>query len=202
MLGRAALSQPESNLLSVEFQNRERVAVTFDPDYVAGDKQYNGTFYSDPLYNQSQSDPHDIAVVVFDKPIRGITPAHLPTLGQFDRVAKDQQFTAVGYGGQEPVNQPGGPVIGYLDTREYAVSTFNAVGPGYLRLSQNPATGNGGTCYGDSGGPNFLGAGAAETDVIAGITITGDMLCKSTNVIYRLDTESARAFLGQFVAVP
>ncbi len=93
-------------------------------------------------------------------------------------------------------------MIGYLDTREYAVSTFNAVGPSYLRLSQNPATGNGGTCYGDSGGPNFLGAGATETDVIAGITITGDVFCKATNVIYRLDTESARAFLSQFVAVP
>ena len=54
------------------------------------------------------------------------------------------------YGGQEAVNQPGGPVIGYLDTREYSVSTLNAVGPSYLHLSQNPATGNGGTCYGDS----------------------------------------------------
>jgi hypothetical protein len=106
-------------------------------------------------------------------------------------------FTAVGYGGQESVNQPGGPVTGYLDTREYAVSTFNAVGPGYLRLSQNPARGNGGTCYGDSGGPNFLGARSTETDIIAGITITGNSLCKSTNVIYRLDTESACAFLDR-----
>src|SRR5215213_11333731 len=66
--------------------NGEQVAVTFDPDYVEGDKLYYGTFYSDPLYNQTQSDPHDIAVVVFDKPIRGITPAQLPTLGQFDQV--------------------------------------------------------------------------------------------------------------------
>ncbi len=110
-------------------------------------------------------------------------------------------FYSVGYGGQEAVNQPGGPVIGYLDTREYAVSTFNAVGPSYLRLSQNPATGNGGTCYGDSGGSNFLGAGSTETNIIAGITITGDALCKSTNVVYRLDTESARAFLSQFVTL-
>ena len=117
-------------------------------------------------------------------------------------MAKDQQLTAVGYGGQEAVNGPGGPVIGYLDTREYAVSTLNAVNPTWLRLSQNPATGNGGTCYGDSGGPSFLGAGRDETDVIAGITITGDSLCKSTNVIYRLDTESARAFLDDFVALP
>jgi secreted trypsin-like serine protease len=178
------------------------VYVTFDSEYTSKSRLYSGTFHSDPLYNLSQNDPHDIAVVVFDKPIKGIEPAQLPTLGQFDNVAKDQQFTAVGYGGQEAVNQPGGPVIGYLDTREYAVSTFNAVGPGYLRLSQNPATGNGGTCYGDSGGPNFLGAGSAETDIIAGITITGDSLCKSTNVIYRLDTESARAFLDDFVALP
>jgi hypothetical protein len=178
------------------------VYVTFASVYTSKSKLYSGTFYADPEFNQSQSDPHDIAVVVFDRPIRGIEPARLPTLGQFGAVAKDQQFTAVGYGGQEAVNQPGGPVIGYLDTREYAVSTFNAVGPSYLRLSQNPATGNGGACYGDSGGPNFLGAGSTETNIIAGITITGDALCKSTNVIYRLDTESARAFLDDFVALP
>ena len=180
----------------------EQVYVTFDSVYTSKSELYTGTFYADPLYNQSQNDPYDIAVVVFDKPIRGIQPAQLPTLGQFDSVAKDQQFTAVGYGGQEALNQPGGPVIGYLDTREYAVSTFNAVGPSYLRLSQNPATGNGGTCYGDSGGPNFLGAGSTETNIIAGITITGDALCKSTNVIYRLDTESAREFLKAFVTLP
>jgi secreted trypsin-like serine protease len=178
------------------------VTLTFESVYTSNSKLYEGTFYGDPLYNQSQSDPHDIAVVVLDKPIRDIVPAQLPTLGQFESVAKDQKFTAVGYGGQEALNQPGGPVIGHLNTREYAVSTFNALGPGYLHLSQNPATGNGGSCYGDSGGPNFLGAGSKETDIIAGITITGDALCKSTNVIYRLDTESARAFLAAHVALP
>jgi secreted trypsin-like serine protease len=179
-----------------------KVYVTFDSEYTSKSKLYSGTFYADPEFNQTQSDPHDIAVVVLDKPIRGIEPAQLPTLGQFDSVDKNRKFTAVGYGGQEAVNQPGGPVIGYLDRREYAVSTFNAVGPSYLRLSQNPATGNGGACYGDSGGPNFLGAGPTETNIIAGITITGDALCKSTNVIYRLDTESAREFLSQYVTVP
>jgi secreted trypsin-like serine protease len=76
------------------------------------------------------------------------------------------------------------------------------VGPGYLRFSQIPARGNSGTCYGDSGGPNFLGARSTETDIIAGITITGNSLCKSTNVIYRLATESACAFLDDFVALP
>jgi secreted trypsin-like serine protease len=59
-------------------------------------------------------------------------------------------------------------------------------------------TGNGGTCYGDSGGPNFLGTSQA----IAAITITGDAVCRSTNVVYRLDTESARGFLPQYVTLP
>ena len=48
------------------------------------------------------------------------------------------------------------------------------------------------------GGPNFLGT----TNIIAATTITGDAVCRSTNVTYRLDTGSARAFLGEFVALP
>jgi len=80
----------------------------------------------------------------------------------------------------------------------YSVSTFSALNKTFLRLSQNPSTGDGGTCYGDSGGPNFLG----NSRVIASITITGDAVCRATNVTYRLDTPSARAFLDEFVRLP
>jgi hypothetical protein len=58
------------------------------------------------------------------------------------------------------------------------------------------------TCRADSGGPNFLGAGAAETNIVAATTITGDFMCRATNVVYRLDTASARWFLGQYVTLP
>jgi hypothetical protein len=64
-----------------------RVTVTFDPDYKAGDKTYTGTWYADPLYDQKQSDPHDIAVVVFDKPIKGIVPARLPAADSLSNLA-------------------------------------------------------------------------------------------------------------------
>ena len=74
--------------------------------------------------------------------------------------------------------------------------------PSWLRISMNPARGDGGTCSGDSGGPNFLGAGAAETNIVAATTITGDLMCRATNVDYRMDTPSARAFLGQYVTLP
>ncbi len=179
-------------------EDGERVGVTFDTAYEAGDKVYYGTFEADPLYNQSQSDPHDIAVVVFDKPVRGITPAKLPKAGSLSNLSGTQTFTSVGYGAYEVTNGPGGHQYLYDDVRMMATGTLNSTNPSWLRISMNPSTGNGGTCYGDSGGPNFLGT----TQIIAAITITGDAVCRSTNVVYRLDTESARTFLAQYVELP
>jgi V8-like Glu-specific endopeptidase len=175
-----------------------RVTVTFDPDYQAGDKTYTGTWYADPLYDQKQNDPHDLAVVVFDKPIKGIVPARLPAEDSLSDLPGTQQFTPVGYGAYEVTNSPGGHQYLYNDVRMVATGTLNAINPAWLRISMNPSTGNGGTCYGDSGGPNFLGT----TDIVAATTITGDAICRSTNVTYRLDTPGARAFLAQFVALP
>lgn len=60
------------------------VYVTFASEYSPKAKLYSGTFYADPEYTNAQNIVHDIAVVVFDKPIQGITLAQLPTLGQFD----------------------------------------------------------------------------------------------------------------------
>jgi hypothetical protein len=181
-----------------------RVYVTFDEHADGKSKLLSGTYYADPLYNQAQSDPHDIAVVVLDNPVKGITPARLPKAGSLDALRVNDPFTPVGYGGQEPTNEigPGGDVITYLDSREYVTGSLNAVNPAWLRLSQNIHTGDGGTCYGDSGGPNFVGASRTETNVVGGTTITGDSLCKATNVIYRLDTDSARSFLSRFVKLP
>jgi V8-like Glu-specific endopeptidase len=76
-----------------------RVAVTFDSSYdPARGTTYWGTWHADPNYNQSQSDPHDLAVVVLDKNVRGVTPAQLPAAGSLSDLRSDQQFTSVGYG--------------------------------------------------------------------------------------------------------
>jgi V8-like Glu-specific endopeptidase len=180
-----------------------RVAVTFDTSYAyPSGTTYWGTWHADPSYDQKQSDPHDMAVVVLDKAVKGITPARLPAAGSLAGLSGDQQFTSVGYGAQAVTNGPGGKTYHYADIRYVSSGTLNSITPTWLRISQNPATGNGGTCYGDSGGPNFLGAGSGETNIVAGTTISGDTPCRSTNVDYRLDTASARAFLGQYVTLP
>jgi V8-like Glu-specific endopeptidase len=179
-------------------ENAEQVTVTFDTAYVAGDKVYDGTFNADPLYNHTQSDPHDIAVVVLDKAVKGITPARLPAAGSLSNLSSTQTFTSVGYGAYLVTNSPGGHQYLYNDVRMVATGTLNSTNANWLRISMNPATGNGGTCYGDSGGPNFLGT----TDIVAATTITGDAICRSTNVVYRIDTESARTFLAGYVPLP
>ncbi len=173
----------------------ERVLVTFDSDYEAGDRVYAGTFHADAQYPGPSSDVHDIAVVVLDSAVAGIAPARLPTANSLSRLPRDQRFTSVGYGAYEVTHQPGGHQYLYDDRRMVATGTLNATNKTWLRVSMNPSTGNGGTCYGDSGGPNFLGT----TTIIAAITITGDAVCRATNVTYRLDTPSARAFLSQYV---
>ena len=176
----------------------EQVGVTFDSEYEAGDKVYYGTFHADPLYPGNTNDVHDLAVVVFEKPVRGITPAQLPEADSLSNLSSTQRFTSVGYGAYEVTNEPGGHRYLYDDRRMVATGELNAINDTWLRISGNPSTANGGTCYGDSGGPNFLGT----TNIVAAITVTGDAICRSTNVVYRLDTESARAFLGQFVVLP
>ena len=174
-----------------------RVRVTFAAAYQDGDKVYEGTWHADPLYNGAQSDPHDIAVVVLDSAPR-TSPARLPAAGTLWKLANDQQFTSVGYGAYEVTNGPGGHQYLYNDVRGVATGTLNATNKNWLRISMNPAKGDGGTCYGDSGGPNFLGS----TDIVAATTITGDSVCRSTNVDYRLDTPAARSFLATYVTLP
>jgi len=192
------LISPTVFLTAAHCAESERVRVTFDTAYQDGDKVYAGTFHGDPLYNQSQSDPHDIAVVVLDKTVKGITPARLPAAGSLSNLPSGQRFTSVGYGAYEVTNEPGGHQYLYNDVRMVSSGTLNAITSAWLRISMNPSTGDGGTCYGDSGGPNFLGT----TNIVAATTITGDAVCRSTNVDYRLDSPSARAFLQDYVRLP
>jgi hypothetical protein len=111
-------------------------------------------------------------------------------------------FTAAGYGLQNRVVGGGQPFFNDLNPvpRMYAFSAFNALNGGYLRLSQNPAPGNAETCFGDSGGPDFLQLG--KRPVLVAIAIAGDAVCRSTNADYRLDTPSAQQLLSPYVTLP
>jgi secreted trypsin-like serine protease len=187
----------------------ERVRVTFDPRYDEDSTSVAGTFagryVTHPAFGTGGSnDPHDIAVVLLDRS-PGIAPARLPSAGLLDRLRNDQTlrdrtFTAVGYGTVRDV-KTGGPNAFFFDGRRRFV-TQHALNleKAWLLLSMNPSTGNGGTCFGDSGGPHFLGGPASN--LVVALTVTGDAACRATDKDYRLDTRAARAFLDDFVALP
>jgi len=86
--------------------------------------------------------------------------------------------------------------------RRVATSSFMSLNATRLFLLINAnATGGGGACFGDSGGPEFLNAGG--TDVLVSLTsLKADQVCRALAVNHRLDIPSARAFLGQFVPLP
>ena len=173
--------------------------MTFSSAYHDGDPVYSGTFHASPLYGGGASDPHDIAVVLLDRPVSGIDPVRLPTAGSLSRLGHGTPITGVGYGAYEVTSgKGGGHRYLYDDVREAGTGSLDSVTRSWLRISENPATGDAGGCFGDSGGPNFLG----DTDIEAATTITGDAVCRSTNTAYRLDTASARAVLGRYVDLP
>jgi len=187
----------------------DRVYVTFDATDAepTPDKLYAGRAVTNPDYDPRQAYANDVSVVRLDKPVR-IAPAELPTAGLLDRLAaagtlRSTEFTNVGYGTQEQLNGPGGPSFPFTGDRWWSVSSFSSLDKQYLHLSQNQATGDGGTCYGDSGGPQFLGAGGDETDTVVSVTSTGDGPCYASGVNSRTDTAAARRFLAsQGVPLP
>jgi V8-like Glu-specific endopeptidase len=147
----------------------------------------------------------DVGVVILDTPVILSTYGVLPELNQLDglktkRGKQDVTFTAVGYGMQKsfPTAASWKDQIDY--NRWVAYPKLNQINvPGFtgdysLLLSNNANTG--GTCFGDSGGPNFLG----NTNVVAGVTSFGiNGNCAGTGGVFRLDRVEVLEWLNTFL---
>jgi hypothetical protein len=187
-----------------------QVFVSFDSTIDQNSTLIPGTAVTNPNYNGYQgkggrADPGDIAVVLLDQQVLDRTPAQLPTAGMLAQMKQDHQlkaqdFTPVGYGAVRETNRGGWRSIEDNDIRRYATQGFLSLEPSWIQLAMNLATGNGGTCYGDSGGPHFLGG--SQSNLVVAITVSGDAVCKATDVDYRLDTSAARTFLQDYVTLP
>lgn len=141
----------------------------------------------------------DVGVVLLDSPVSASEFGTVADVGTLDALAtmrgkQDTTFTVVGYGFQsvKPTLQAD------VQRRNGTVSLVNLrshLTKGYgLHHSSNPGKGNGegGTCFGDSGGPVFLG----DSSTIVAVTSFGlNNNCKGSGFAYRVDTEYAQDFL-------
>jgi len=153
------------------------------------------------------SNRHDVGLLLLEEN-SGLTPAILPEKGFLDarkkagdlRQGKEEaDFIVVGYGGT--LDWPP-PSVEYDDRRQFAESEYQALTRSWLHMSQNHATGDGGTCYGDSGGPTFWvdPDTGDETDIVVAITSWGDVPCVATGIAYRVDTSDALEFIAEKAA--
>jgi hypothetical protein len=167
-------------------------------------------------------DTHDVAVIIFTSPgcviptgragtyLCGPIPqaatygqyAALPSAGLVDTLAMKTAVDVVGYGVQNFI-KGGGPCDpsckkspGDSATRFFATTTLvasnDSISDEFLKLHSN----KGGTCFGDSGGPNLLGG---TTTVLAVNSFVANSICSGNTYSYRVDTPQALSWIRSTV---
>jgi len=158
-----------------------------------------------PLYETAPFWFHDVGMVELEEPINLDAYGQLPQPDQLDQLKtrrgkQDLTFTAVGYGLQESFpsaaawkeNNVRIRMVSYPQLIQ--INTPGFTGDFSLLLSNNHSTG--GTCFGDSGGPNFLG----DSNVVAGVTSFGiNGNCAGTGGVFRMDRQDVLDFVSPFL---
>lgn len=148
---------------------------------------------------------HDVGIVVLAESVDPGVFGVLPDLDQLDGMARqrgrqNQGFTSVGYGLQRinPVFIESERTRMVANPQLIQINAPGFTGDYSILLSNNHSTG--GTCFGDSGGPNFL----ADSNVVAGVTSFGiNGNCAGTGGVFRMDRADVQDWLAsQGVPVP
>lgn len=163
-----------------------------------------GTPHTHPQYNPNAFFLFDLGVVVLDEPMAMSEYGALPQLNVLDgmkrrRGQQDVTFTAVGYGLQRinPVFRVAERVRMVAHPHLIQINVPGFVGDFSILLSNNHSTG--GTCFGDSGGPNFIGT----SNVVGGVTSFGkNGNCAGTGGVYRVDRADDLNWLATFGITP
>jgi secreted trypsin-like serine protease len=166
-----------------------------------------GTPYTHPKYDPNAFYLYDLGVVVLDKPMKMKKYGALPKQDVLDKLATQRgtqnvTFTAVGYGLQESFPDAAAWQENNQRVRMLARPHLLQINTGFtgdfsLLLSNNANTG--GTCFGDSGGPNFIG----DSNVVGAVTSYGvNGNCAGTGGVYRVDRADDLTWLATFGVTP
>jgi hypothetical protein len=144
----------------------------------------------------------DVGIVVLDEPVYLDEYAQLPAAGVVDTLKNKTDVDLVGYGVQykEGVGMPPRPRWTGPRVRLYApsqlVSGKFVHSDEFMRLSLNHSQGKGGTCFGDSGGPDLL----AGTDTVLAVnSYVTNANCAGVGYSSRVDIPEVLEWINSFL---
>jgi hypothetical protein len=164
-----------------------------------------GTFHPHPDWcigcgpGLPRFDTHDVAVITLDAPSNPGAFAELPAPLLVDTLPMRTPVDIVGYGVQGFIRGGGPPEGIFTAIRFFAPSLLiqsnDVISPEFIKLTANPAQGKGGTCFGDSGGPNVLGGTSVVLAVNSFVT-NGN--CAGVTYSQRVDLPEILSFIASF----
>ena len=192
-----------------------RARVWFDeivqgnPEYpFSGATSYDGVAHTNPGFCVGCGNGlpgfaiRDVGVIVLSEPVPTSDVseyASLPTAGLVDTLASKTPVDFVGYGVQEQITGGGPPVWTGLRNRLFAPSelvsgkfTHSAE---FMKLALNRGGGSGGTCFGDSGGPDLL---AGTNTVLAVNSYVTNSNCGGVGYSSRVDIPAVLEWINSF----
>jgi hypothetical protein len=184
-----------------------------------GSGAIEGTPYTNPKY-RSDENPYgggnglpafsyrDVGIVVLDESVDVGGMAELPEAGLVDTLKNKTDVDLVGYGVQYQAQIPGnelpqpppynrwtGPRVRMYAPSEMVSGNF-VFSPEYMRLSMNVGGGKGGSCFGDSGGPDLLGGTNTVLSVNSFVT---NINCSGVGYSSRVDIPEVLEWIDGFL---
>ena len=184
-----------------------------------GSGAIEGTPYTNPDYRSAEN-PYgggnglpafsyrDVGIVVLDESVDVGGFAELPTAGLVDELKNKTAIDFVGYGVQYQAQIPGnqlpqpppyyrwaGPRVRMYAPSELVSGKF-VHSAEFMRLALNPGGGTGGTCFGDSGGPDLLG----DTNIVLAVnSYVTNVNCSGVGYSSRVDIPEVLEWIEGFL---
>jgi hypothetical protein len=183
-----------------------------NPEYpFGGETSYEGTPYTFPEYTQPGNGLvgfswGDVGVVVLSEPVPTSvvdTYAQLPEPNVVDSLSTGAGLEFVGYGVQFKAKVSGPPYDRWTGpkVRMYTYGAFlsghGRTSDDQIKVTMNPGGGSGGTCFGDSGGPDLL---AGTDTVIAVNSYVTNSNCAGVGYDTRIDLPERLAWIMSFMS--
>jgi hypothetical protein len=182
-----------------------------NPEYpFSGATSYDGTAYTHPDFCNPCAGglpgfaKFDVGIIVLSEPVPTSVVsnyADLPAEGLVDTLNDKAPLDFVGYGVNQRFVGGGQPVWGGPRVRLFATGALIAPskyvhGDWVIKYTLNPGQGNGGTCFGDSGGPDLL----AGTDTVIGVnSYVTNTNCAGVGYASRIDRADTLEWIETFL---